>query len=74
MNRLSNRLTLDPSISTRYPRIRGSWITADLIVSLIRKRWTVDDIRMFHPELNREDVLACVTYFAERRTAQRKGV
>jgi uncharacterized protein (DUF433 family) len=73
--KLSNHLTFDPYVSHKFPRIRGSWVTTDLIVRLIDKRWTLDDINMFHPEIKREDVMACLSWRdAARRTAQRKGV
>jgi uncharacterized protein (DUF433 family) len=57
-----DRLTFDASVSDTSPVVKGTWVTAGHVVSLIVDGWTWSDILRTHPELTEDDVRACLAY------------
>ena len=49
----------------RSPIVRGTWVTVQHVVSLIRDDWTWGDILRCHPELTEDDLRACLAYSIE---------
>jgi uncharacterized protein (DUF433 family) len=56
------RLVFDFSVSDHSPVVRGTWITAGQVVSLIVDGWSWSDILRAHPELTGEDIGTCLAY------------
>lgn len=63
------RLMFDPDVSDLSPVVRGTWITASHLVTLIVDGWSWADILRAHPELTEEDIRACVCYTIEQEEA-----
>ena len=59
------RLSFDPNISEDSPVVRGTWVTVNHVISLIVDGWTWTDILRSHPELNEEDIRACLSYHVQ---------
>lgn len=59
------RLSLDLNISEDSPVVRGTWITVNHIISLVVDGWTWTDILRSHPELNEDDLRACLAYHVQ---------
>ncbi len=64
-----NRLLFDPEVSDSSPVVRGTWITASRVVSLIVDGWSWADILRTHPELTEADLRACLHYTIEQEDA-----
>lgn len=59
---LLKRITADPEIFSGKPIIRGMRISVELILSLLTQGETVEDILDDYPDLEPEDVRACLAY------------
>ena len=57
-----NRITIDPLVCHGKPCVRGMRWPITVILDLIESEMTFDEIIADHPELEREDMLACLTY------------
>lgn len=56
------RITADPEIFSGKPIIRGMRISVELILSLLAQGETIEDILGDYPDLEPEDIRACVAY------------
>jgi uncharacterized protein (DUF433 family) len=61
-NKLLTRITSDPDIFDGKPIIRGMRISAELILSLLSQGETWEDILADYPDLEADDILACLAY------------
>lgn len=59
---LLKRITADPEIFGGKPIIRGMRISVELILSLLAQGETVDAILSDYPDLEPEDIRACLAY------------
>ncbi len=59
---LLSRITADPEIFGGKPIIRGMRISVELILSLMAQGQTVEAILDDYPELEADDVRACLAY------------
>jgi uncharacterized protein (DUF433 family) len=59
---LLRRVTFNPEIFGGKPIIRGMRISVELVLSLLAQGETVDEILADYPELEADDVRACLTY------------
>ena len=59
---LLNRITADPEIFGGKPIVRGMRISVELILSLLAQGQTVEAILDDYPELEPDDVRACLAY------------
>jgi uncharacterized protein (DUF433 family) len=59
---LLRRITFDPAIFGGKPIVRGMRISVELILSLLAQGETVDAIVADYPDLEPEDVRACLAY------------
>lgn len=57
-----SRLVFDPAVSDASPVVKGTWVTAAQVVSLVVDGWTWADVLAAHPELTEDDVRACLAY------------
>ena len=60
------RITHDPAVMGGKPCIRGLRVTVGTVVGLLASGHSVDRILTFYPYLEREDVLAALSYAAWR--------
>jgi uncharacterized protein (DUF433 family) len=59
---LLDRITANPEIFGGKPIIRGMRISVELILSLLAQGATVDSILSDYPDLEPEDIRACLAY------------
>lgn len=59
---LLGRITADPEIFGGKPIIRGMRISVELILSLLAQGDTIDSILEDYPDLETEDIRACLAY------------
>ena len=59
---LLNRITADPEILGGKPIVRGMRIPADLVLSLLAQGVSQEEILEDYPELEPEDIRACIAY------------
>lgn len=57
-----NRITVNPAIFNGKPIIRGMRISVELILSLLAQGESIESILEDYPDLEQEDILACLTY------------
>ena len=60
--KLMSRITANPKIFNGKPIIRGMRISVELILSLLAQGETAEALLQDYPELEPEDILACLTY------------
>ena len=61
-NKLINRITVNPEICHGKPTIRNKRYTVDLILDLLSAGSTHAEILEDYPNLEEEDILACLAY------------
>jgi uncharacterized protein (DUF433 family) len=59
---LLERITVDPEIFGGKPIIRGMRVSVELILSLLAQGESVEAILADYPDLEQEDVRACLAY------------
>ena len=66
MNDYSHLITLEPGKRAGKPCIRGLRITVYDVLSYLAAGMTMDEILDDFPSLTQEDILACLSYAADR--------
>lgn len=64
MNALTDRITIDPEICHGKPCVRGMRHPVDSILEHLAAGDTPEDLMAEFPELEREDILACIAFGA----------
>lgn len=59
---LISRITIDPAICHGKPTIRGLRYPVEMILEYLAGGDSVEDLLVEFPDLEREDVLACLEY------------
>lgn len=62
MNKLAERITVDPAICNGKPTIRGQRITVHTILGFLAAGDSIDDILEQYPTLERDDIYACLKF------------
>lgn len=62
---LLKRISINPEICFGKPCIRGHRIWVSLILDLLASGMTVDEVLKEYPQLQPEDIYACIAYGAE---------
>jgi uncharacterized protein (DUF433 family) len=70
-DRLLERITINPAIVLGKPTVRGMRITVEQIVSAIAGGVTTEDLLEDYPELEEDDIRACLLYAARTLSAER---
>jgi uncharacterized protein (DUF433 family) len=67
MNRqeLLNRISINPHICFGKPCIKGHRIWVSLILDFLASGMTIPEILADYPQLELQDILACIAYGAE---------
>jgi uncharacterized protein (DUF433 family) len=63
VNDLMQRITLDQNILHGKPIIRGLRISVEMILELLAKGSSIQEIQEDYPELEFEDIQAALSYF-----------
>ena len=63
---LPERLTIDPEILSGKPVIRGSRISAELVLDLLAHGMSEAEILADFPDLTHDDLRACLAFAADR--------
>lgn len=66
MSEWSNRITLDPSIRSGKPIIRGTRITVSDVLGYLAGGMTEQEVIADFPDLTHEDILAALAFAAQR--------
>lgn len=61
---LLNRITINPDINHGKPTIRGLRYPVNNMLELLASGMTIEEILQDYPDLEREDLLACIQYAA----------
>ena len=56
------RITLDPEICHGKPCIRGMRWPVEVILDMLGAGMTTEEIIQDHPDLEKEDIIACISY------------
>jgi len=62
MENLLERISIDPQICHGKPCIRGMRWTVEIILDMLASEMSSKEILEDHPELQKEDILACLYY------------
>lgn len=62
---LLNRISVNPYVCFGKPCIKGHRIWVSMILDLLASGATTDEIIGDYPQLEKEDILACIAYGAE---------
>lgn len=62
---LLKRISINPEICFGKPCIRGHRIWVSLILDFLANGASVEDILQDYPQLEEDDILACIAYGAE---------
>lgn len=64
MNPLLERISVNPQVCFGKPCIKGTRIWVSLILDFLASGSSVEDILQEYPQLEKEDILACLAYGA----------
>lgn len=60
-----DRISADPTVLVGKPVIKGTRIAVDLVLDLLGRGYTQDDIVAQYDHLTREDIQACLRYASD---------
>ena len=66
-----DRITTNPSIMTGKPIIAGTRLTVMFILDVLAQGWSVDEILRNYPNLEADDIRACLAYASEVLSAEK---
>jgi uncharacterized protein (DUF433 family) len=59
-----NRITIDPQICHGKPVVRGMRWPVEVVLDMLGAGMSADEIIADHPELERDDISACLAFSA----------
>ena len=59
------RIRVDPKVLVGKPVVKGTRIAVELVVELLAKGWTQEQILESYPNLTADDIRACLAYASE---------
>jgi uncharacterized protein (DUF433 family) len=62
MKTTAKRITIDPAICHGKPIVRGMRWPVEVILDMLSAGMTSEEIISDHPELEKEDIIACLNY------------
>lgn len=60
-----NRISINPDVCFGKPCIKGHRIWVSLILDMLSGGMSIEDVLADYPQLQREDIQACLAYGAE---------
>jgi uncharacterized protein (DUF433 family) len=64
-------ISVDPKVLVGKPVVKGTRLAVELIIDLLGKGWTQEQILDSYPNLTAEDIRACLAYASEVLHAER---
>lgn len=64
MKKLTDRITINPELCHGKPTIRNTRYMVEVIIEYLAGGDTIEDVLKEFPDLEREDILACLSYAA----------
>jgi uncharacterized protein (DUF433 family) len=64
-------ISVDPKVLVGKPVVKGTRLAVELIIDLLGKGWTQEQILDSYPNLTRGDIRACLAYASEMLHAER---
>lgn len=71
VDELATRISVDPKALVGKTVIKRTRIAVELIVNLLAKGWTREEILDSYPNLTADDIRACLAYASEALHAER---
>ncbi len=68
---LNQRITIDPNVLLGKPTVRGLRISVEQILRALANGVPQEDLLKDYPELEPEDILACIAYAVELVSSER---
>jgi uncharacterized protein (DUF433 family) len=68
MSALADRITIDPENCHGKPCIRGMRHRVDVMLEYLAEGDTIEDVLREFPDLERDDLLACLEFAIDRQT------
>lgn len=65
------RITIDATVLAGKPIIKGTRIAVELVIDLLGRGWTVDQILDEYGHLTQEDIQACLAYAGDVLKSER---
>ena len=65
------QISVDPKVLVGKPVIKGTRLAVELIIDLLAKGWTQEQILDSYPNLTAQDIRACLAYASEVLHAER---
>ena len=65
------RITVDPAILTGKPIVKGTRISVELVIDLLGRGWTVEQVLEEYDHLTGDDIQACLAYAGETLKSER---
>jgi uncharacterized protein (DUF433 family) len=65
------RIAVNPKVLVGKPAIKGTRIAVEMVVELLGRGWTVDQILHEYDHLTPEDIQACLAYAGEMLKSER---
>lgn len=59
------RISVNPDVCFGKPTVRGHRVWVSLVLDLLSSGMSADEVLEEYPQLEREDILACIAYGAE---------
>ena len=69
--RWQDRVTVDPAILVGKPIIKGTRIAVELVIDLLARGYTQQQVLQQYPHLTAEDIQACLAYANEVLRSER---
>lgn len=60
-----DRIEVNPEVLVGKPIIKGTRISVELILERLADEWSMEDVLTSYPHINREDVLAALSFASE---------
>jgi uncharacterized protein (DUF433 family) len=60
-----DRITIDPKVLVGKPIIKGTRISVEFVIDLLRRRWTTAQVLKEYDHLAPEDIQACLAYASD---------
>ena len=67
----NERITVDPSVLTGKPIIKGTRISVEFVIDLLARGWSTEEILREYNHLSQEDIQACLAYASEVLQSER---
>lgn len=71
MATLLDRITIDPQICHGKPCVRGLRYPVETLLELLSSGMMIDDVLADYPDLERDDLLACLAFAARLARTRR---